>query len=528
MTLNPIIRLAWPRPAWLRVACVVASSIAVPARSADATCDAESGYLIGPEYLRAVSLDVRGKPPTADEYALLTEDGEIPDEVLDAWLSSPEHADRVVRMHRDLLWNNLQRSEYLGRGQRLSSDRNGLWSRRSGRLDEILRGANTGCRDREATWDEDGELVIETLGGVRDEGWVWVTPFWDPDNPIKVCAYAANDDRIGTDGLPCDTAARPGSPYCGCGPNLEWCMPQQLHSILEDAFIEDVDRRIRTMILEDRPYTEILEGQRGWVNGPLAFFLKHTAKTGVGGMDKIAYDVETLPDLAWDDVDTWVEVDLGTEQSGVFTSPAFLQRFATNRGRANQFANNFLCQPYLPPPGGLPTVVETPTLDLTARDGCKFCHALLEPHASHWGRWTESGTGYLDESRFPAFNEACAACAEAGGRGCPAECQPYKLRSLGVEEDPYLGWLPAYTFLEERHHHHVEKGPKLLVRHSMATGLLPACVAEKASMKLLGRELTGADDLWLGEMAATLEAEKWSYRALIKAIVTSDNYRRLP
>lgn len=515
----------------LRTAAVALSTVLLGqgALAADATCDPESGYLTGPEYLRAVSLDVRGRPPSLDEYELLDESGEIPDEVLEAWLASPEHAERVVRLHRDLLWNNLERSEYLNRSQRLSRTRSGVWYRTVARgTNRVLRGAETGCQDRPARWDEDGELVLEEVGGVLDEGWVWVNPYWDPETPIKVCAFDARDDLLGTDGLSCEAPGRPGSAACGCGPNLEWCMPRNLNALLEDAFIEDVDRRVRTMVLEDRPYTEILEGSRAWVNGPLAFFLKHTAMTGTAGVDKLPYDAEILPDIGYDQVETWVEVDLGPEQSGVFTSPAFLQRFATNRGRANQFANNFLCQPYLPPPGGLPPVEGEPTLDLTARDGCKFCHALLEPHAAHWGRWTEGGSGYLDPVTFPAFSDACEACAEVNPRSCPSECRSYKIRSLGYEEDPYLGWLPAYTFLEERHHHHVEMGPKLLVRHSMATGLLPACVAEKAANNLLGRDLTGADDLWLGDLATTLESSGWSYRELVKAIVTSDNYRRVP
>ena len=90
-----------------------------------------------------------------------------------------------------------------------------------------------------------------------------------------------------------------------------------------------------------------------------------------------------------------------------------------------------------------------------------------------------------------------------------------------------MGWLPAYTFLEERHHANVEVGPKLLVRQSIASGLLPACVAEKAGSRLLGRELTGGDDVWLDAVTAGLEAD-WSYRDLVRAVVTSDNYRRVP
>ena len=512
-------------PALVSALLALAALSPWPALAADQVCDPDAGYLSGPEYLRAVSLDLRGRPPSLEEYELLGADGEVPDAVLDGWLASPEHAERVVRHHRDLLWNALDDQEYLHPNARLGQTREGVWFRNRGGFTRVLRGAQTGCSDHPAEFDEDGELIVTRVGGVADEGWVWVEPFWDPGSRIKVCALDADDAEIGSDGLSCEGPRRSGSLSCGCGPHLDGCMPPAYHDVLADSFVEDVDRRIRANILEDRPYTDLLEGSRVWVNGPIVHFMRRSAPYAVNGLDRTPYAAELLPDLEWNDRDVWVEVDLGPEQAGFFTSPAFLNRFTTNRGRANQFANNFLCQPYMPPPGGLPPVVEDPPLDLTARDGCKFCHALLEPHAAHWGRW--DGAGYLDADLVPAFDAACVACGLNGGRNCPEECAVYKVRTVGDEELPYVGWLPAYTFLEERHHANVEVGPKLLVRQSIASGLLPACVAEKAGSRLLGRELTGGDDVWLDAVTAGLEAD-WSYRDLVRAVVTSDNYRRVP
>ena len=45
--------------------------------------------------------------------------------------------------------------------------------------------------------------------------------------------------------------------------------------------------------------------------------------------------------------------------------------------------------------------------DLQQRSGCAYCHALLEPSAAHWGRWTEQGVGYLSAASFPPTREDC-------------------------------------------------------------------------------------------------------------------------
>ena len=50
-----------------------------------------------------------------------------------------------------------------------------------------------------------------------------VAPYWAPDTRIKVCAYDAQANAMGTDGQPCDVY-NPNL-ACGCGPNLRQCSP---------------------------------------------------------------------------------------------------------------------------------------------------------------------------------------------------------------------------------------------------------------------------------------------------------------
>ncbi|MFT7520255.1 MAG: hypothetical protein ACI9MC_002400, partial [Kiritimatiellia bacterium] len=298
---------------------------------------------------------------------------------------------------------------------------------------------------------------------------------------------------------------------------------------INQAFGEDIDHRVRKMILDNEPYTELLTGHTGFVNGPMTHFLRYANKVPAGvRMDHTPYSEDALPDLDFEDRDTWVEVNLGPEQSGIFTSPAYLLRFQTGRARANRFYGAFMCQPFQAPPGGIPADVGVPTLDLTARPGCNYCHAILEPASAHWGRWTPAGAGYLDPENFPAYDAGCAWCGEEGV-ACDDECRRYYItRPINSEEVPFMGWMAAYTFLDERHHHHVEQGPKLLVKAGMVDGRLTECVANNAASSLLGRDLAENDDEWLEGLTQGFKDSEFRYRELIRDIVTSPNYRRLP
>ncbi|MEM6931367.1 MAG: hypothetical protein AAF602_30835, partial [Myxococcota bacterium] len=68
---------------------------AAGATAGEETCPDAGGWLDGDAHLRAISLDLRGVVPNPDEAAL--EDGEVPESLLDAWLSSPEFGQRAVR-----------------------------------------------------------------------------------------------------------------------------------------------------------------------------------------------------------------------------------------------------------------------------------------------------------------------------------------------------------------------------------------------------------------------------------------------
>ncbi len=491
----------------------------------DPTCPTDGPWLDGHAHLRAISLDLLGVVPNPGDHELLV-DGEVPESLIDDWLGRRAFATRASRFHSTLLWNNVSDQRAISNQAFLSSTSGIYWVRT--RSDDYRGLFNQHCGDFEATFDANGEIETVDLGeGVVQEGWVEVEPYWSSGTTVKICAFDAQEAQLSPAGTDCSTSASFLDPTCGCGPNLQWCAVGSQHAKVMRAFDEDIDLRVESVALGQRPWIELLTGTTGYVNGPMVDFFRHRTQVPGGvRFTELGVDVDVLPDLAFDEDDTWVEVDLGEHHAGVLTSPGYLLRFQTGRSRADRFYNSFLCQAFQPPDGGLPDIEDpNPSLDLTVRAGCKYCHALLEPASAHWGRWTPSGGGYLDAGQYPAFDATCAECAR-GRVDCPDYCNRYYVtRALSSEQDPYLGWLRAYEFLEDRHQPNVELGPALLAQQGMVDGRVPRCAAEKAAEWLLGRPVTERDEAWLDQLAADFVSSNWNWPGLVKDIVTSDAYR---
>ena len=524
-----------------RVAAVALMALFVaPAASADGLvnegiCQDEGKDTDAHRQLRALSLQLRGVVPTLEEHAVVDLFGEVPESLVDEWLASEEFADRVVRLHRSLLWNNVSNVNLfnaqsgLTRIRTTSADPYRYWRRQ---VSIRYRGDLVPCLDQPAEWDSNGQIITyPQADGTNAEGWVEVAPYWAPDTTIRVCAFDAQHDALSPTGTRCDTTDGYEDVACGCGPGLAWCRYGGTTTRAPvEAMAEDVDRRVKANLLEDGSYLDLFRGRRAFVNGPLVHYL--TYQTGVPAGTRVTpdpYPELPLPDLAWTDADTWVEIELGAEHAGILTSPAFLLRFQTNRARANRFYSAFMCQPFQPPDSGIPTgdPDAVPSLDLQIQDGCKYCHALLEPAASHWSRWTESGAGYLAEDAFPSFDEDCQRCATTG-ESCSQECRRYYITTaVTSEEVPWFGWMKSYEFRRSEHMDFPDAGPSRLALQSTVDGRMPECVAETAAAWLLGRQLLPDEDGYIEGLASQFQGADFSYRELVKAIVTSDTWRRV-
>jgi len=514
---------------WLLAAALLGPSLAsAQLPNEGLICRADQPRMDKYGYYRSLMLDLMGTVPSPEQYAQLDDVDDVTPAMIDSMLSSEAFVRRAVRIHRGFLWNNVDNVQLLNfrTGFRRT---NGLYWRT--RPATTYRGDDVPCRDVPATYDARGNIQVEVgSDGISREGYVMVAPYWAPDTEIKVCAFDAQANEFSASGSDCKTNGGFNDPGCGCGPNLQLCRYGSYQAI-NRAMSQDVEQRIAAVIREDRSYLDLFNDNTAYVNGPLVHFLKH--QTGVPAGVRLTpapYDVDRLPDLEWTaDANNWATIALSDDHAGILTSPAFLLRFQTNRARASRFYDAFLCQPFSAPPGGLPPGDPnvTPHPDLQQRDGCKYCHTLLEPAASHWGRWTERGAGHLDAEAFPSHREDCRECGTSG-RLCSTECRlHYITNTFSSLEEPYVGSLRAFGFLKPEHERNVDRGPKLLVATTVVDDRFPRCSARRAMQGLFGRELMAEEEAQLKDLARAFVTSGHSYRALVKAIVTSPVYRRV-
>lgn len=478
-------------------------------------------------YLRSLSLDLRGKLPTPQEQEEIQVQSDVPESLIDQWLASPEFASRVTRLHRELLWNNVS-NVTLNSASITMGTSGGMYYRRQ--LALMYRGVAVPCNDEPAQFTPDGQLVTRKMeDGSNREGYVLVKPYWAPTTTLKVCGFDAQTAAISRTGTDCSTRDALDDPGCGCGPELQWCSLKSTEVTILQAMAEDVDRRVTQLVLEDRPYLDLFEGHDAYVNGPLVHFWRHLPEFfGTVKYTPISFDRDDLPELKFDDKTTWVKMTMPDAHAGILTSPGYLTRFQTNRARANRFFNAFLCQPFQPPEGGIPSTGDSfPTLDLQVRDGCKYCHTLLEPSASYWGRWSEQGGGYLDPQNYTPSRDDCERCALTG-QGCTDQCRrQYIIKALTEEEEPWLGMFKPYEFRHEEHIDHIEQGPRMLAQLGVQDGRIPDCVTRTAFHWLMGRDPLTEEEAWIDELSYEFVASGYRYRSLVKSIVTSPNYRRV-
>ncbi|MEE2827611.1 MAG: hypothetical protein VX498_00365 [Myxococcota bacterium] len=497
-------------------------------------------------YFRSLSLDLRGYVPSVEEYAVVEEAGEVPESLIDEWLHSDDFLERAARKHRDLLWNNISNFGYLGNPTQFRTSGDLMWRRdvainyrgSLANLDPNGDGRNelrpeVPCKAEPAEWDEDGNLIFEDMGdGTQREGYVAVTDaYFDGGDPTTyyVCAADAQDNMVSPSGTDCGSRQGWNDPECGCGPNLRWCRYGNSEVPVRRAFGAQVDQKVKQVIGQDRPYTDLFLDNTIWMNGPLAYFWKHQAQLSTTILlTPKPVPVDDIPEMDYQDEDTWVPVQGTSHHAGVLTSPAYLVRFMSDRGRANRFYNAFLCQPFQPPEVGLPAADDSAALvlDLQQRDGCKYCHSTLEPVAAHWGRWISVGGAYLDTDEYPAFSQECYDCAINGG--CNSVCRAYYVTSaFNEQEEPYLGWLAPYKFRRDDHKANVEDGPRRLVETTVEDGRLTNCTVRTAAEWMVGRTMYEFEEDWLVDLQTDFVDSGYSYRELVRGVVTSPVYRRV-
>lgn len=502
--------------------------------------------------LRQASLDLRGRIPSYEEYEAVREASDpaaLVEQKVAAMIGSPEYATQVRRYHRSLVWSAVPTTvmpAVVG-NQRL------LNGQVRGQARAMYVGARTSryrgrrglpCLNQLQTeFDDDGvPIPITTFTDpecsgpqslCRQEGYVMVEPYWAPGTEVAVCAYDAQVALTAPNGQDC--ASYGSGRYCGCGENLQWCAPPSRANQDEPfrrALEEEPLRIFESVIMEDRPYTEAFTTETTYINGALSHyyrFLTGMSNEDINGNQLFDAAVDDVPVLDFED-ESWVSMTRDEIHAGALTTPGYLFRFASNRGRANRFFEAFYCAPFIPPEDGLPPEEPEANPNLRERPGCDGCHAVLEPAAAHWARWRSGGQfGYFQPSyqSFTIPREDCL-CGSETDLECSGVCSEYFVTqdNSHPEEFERFGGLPlASTWLDPQDFLAVEAGPSALVDDEAEQLQLARCMVRNFATHLLGRALEPSDLEWTESQAQSVYSDGLRFNGMVRRMIADPRYR---
>ncbi|MBK8258794.1 MAG: DUF1585 domain-containing protein [Polyangiaceae bacterium] len=338
---------------------------------------------------------------------------------------------------------------------------------------------------------------------------------------------------------------------CGCGSALEACVPGDANSKNPNAFLlpsrgalgvdlpldevssgvsgwnkifweEEVRHTFYRIFAEDRDFRELVQSPGTWVNGPLAQFYRFVAPSMAGvGAKGFAPNGATLPmvdpasiptDLSPHDTNVWERVgDRGPRASGIFTTAAFLSKYASRRARAAAVYTTFLCRSFVAEKIQLAPSMEP---DLTVRSGCSTCHITLEPLAAYFTRTVETDLTFLSPSAFAVQNDKCALGPDGK---LPYVCSFYYDPALSTSKTGILRGAFGAT-------DNADEGPRGLGREIAQDDRFGRCAVMRIAGALLGRDLTPADEPWVDSL--TLQFVQGGYRArnVVREVLLSKEY----
>jgi Protein of unknown function (DUF1585)/Protein of unknown function (DUF1549) len=352
----------------------------------------------------------------------------------------------------------------------------------------------------------------------------------------------------------CDSRlARDNAVDCGCGVGLERCVPGDStqngaafyfpnHMPLGPEEPLDVARQSGVrwfpywwsreavryfdyLFSQDRDFREVLTGKWTLVNGPLAQYYRTVQRSNCCGPEagfgmleekEPLFSPDAVPrELEPFDVTTWKLVEnRGPHAAGLLTTPAFLEKYASARARGAAIYNDFLCKSFIAENQQL-TASQEP--NLTIRPGCKTCHATLEPLAAYFARVEPGSSVFLPTSNFPVKDPICK--LDKNGR-MNGNCNAlYDIAFVDPHEGATLR--SAYASPE-----HADAGPLGAGEDLAKSPEFAECAVERVASSFLGRQLTADDDALLRSLTGTFTSSGYRMRAMVKAILLSDAYRR--
>ncbi len=501
------------------------------------------------QLLRRLSLDLRGKVPSYEEYIALDSQATVAPATVQSWLAGEDFRIAMRRYHEELFWPNVSNVQMSSTNAQLTLLATpAAWTISSTSKHRIFRGANdvttalgAQCGDFEQTQFTAGfvpaaaGIRTSVVGGVtvKQEGWRMVTPYWQT-TPVKVCAFDAMETASVTVGgkvIECNSVDSDARPECGCGVNLRYCYgpAAQVRSVIQNAMREQLNLMVDRVSTGGQPYTELVTARAAPVNGPLVFWKRYLAPhLTYARIVALPDPGEPLTNADFADA-TWRQTDRGNAlHAGVLTSPAYLLRFQTNRGRANRFRIDFECESFVPP-----SQLETPAQgcsdngdDLTGRCTCRYCHRQLEPMAAGWGTFAEAGTTQMgDLTMFPRTRASCV-------NSSSTFCRRFYVTESNADNP---GALLPFQFANAAHPEitsALAAGPKGRANTIIADGTFARCAVKRTWSYFMKRDmrLVGTDpdeQAALAALTTGFTSNGFKLPWLVEQIVSQPTYRRV-
>lgn len=528
------------------------------------------------QLLRRLSLDLRLKIPSYEEYDALGS-APVSDETIDAYLAGDDFKDMVRRFHMDLMWSSLSTVSLNSVDGTLtqtnaidpsSGDVDPLDIQRTetrvfhvqsaGRRATYRGNGNLICADYQQTeWNADGTPTVNDQGL---DGWVGVSPYWDPPScqtdadcagacssgtcsQVRVCAFDAQEAEAWNATGPADpdrdacdfVGSAPSRQGCGCGPNLEFCWGTGVEGTVRNALREQLMLLAEAVTVGDLPYSDLLRTKRTYLNGPLQLWKQHLAQ--------MTSPTQTFNFFAEGDVPPPGEVDYSDAEfkaydrtdihSGVLTMPAFTLRFQTNRGRANRVRNVFVGK-YFEPSAAAQPGCDPEHPDPMQRCYCQHCHMELEPLAAYFGDIAEAGSTLLsDEALFPDY----LAC-DAPNQLSATERFLCSRFYVNDDQEHAVGWRIPLQWADGPTSAHAEikpnfdAGPRGFADRIIDDGSFQETTVKNLWRYFMRRDIN-LDPLdpenegqLLDDLTRTL-TETDDFRVIVKELVGLDQYRRM-
>jgi hypothetical protein len=512
--------------------------------------------------LRRLSLDLRGRIPSVEEYQALDALADIPQSMVDGFIADDAFRKTMRRLHEELFWPNLTLVGLSNTSNRLvatgpegatlcraptfqpttadpacvvpifriaSSSRGILYRGGDGRR---LCGTFEQTHFLDANFTPDPAFFRDLDGdGVKEaEGYRWISPYWAPANRIKVCAFDAQEAATAptaTGPAACNTLPGTRVRDCGCGPDLRFCFDSAtVRNQISASLREQIGRSVDEVTAGTRPYTDLLLSRKAQVNGPLTFWKRYLVQNGnLTDAYNLKDPQEVLPAKGYLD-QSWTEVDRGGIHAGVATLPAYLLKFQTNRGRANRFRIDFACSHYTAPADPKPEPgCSNRADDLTNRCICQSCHERVEPTAAHWGGFAEAGsTQITNRTLYPVSRPECKSSNDP-------DCRRFYVTD---PEEANVGTLRPFQFADAHPEYKtaIAGGPRLLAQKIINSGEFAQCTVQRAFAYLMKRDIRAfgeeSDELALLEELSKEFTDpakgNWRYQWLVKRLISRPEY----